>query len=205
MSSVRTTFAAILIGGAVSVWTGCTGLHQGHLFAVPGPDMRPLEKSKGVATARAGIAIVAAVQNEVKEADAFYFAIYNRSGQYVTVDRSEIHLLDHNGKAYKQLSRSQQNFLLGARYRPKPPIGIASDTFRYDRSVAQFGDTHISPLSPGEVFTSKIMPGSRATFFVYFRKRSVLSPTVSVIVPSIELGASREKLAFVFHFEVQQE
>ena len=199
------TLAAALFGVAVLTLAACAGIHQGHLFAVPGPDMVPLETSKGVATARAGIAVVAAAQNEVKEADAFYFAIYNRSGQYVTLDRSGIYLLDHNGKVYKQLSRSQKNFVLGARYRPKPPIGIASDTFRYDRSVAQFGDTHISPLSPGEVFTSKIMPGARATFFAYFRKRSVQSPTVTVILPNIELGASREKLTFVFPFEVQRE
>ena len=113
--------------------------------------------------------------------------------------------LDHNGKAYKPLSRSQKNFILGARYRPKPPIGIASDTFRYDRSVAQYGDTHISPLNPGEVFQSRIMPGSRATFFVYFRKRSIDSPFVTVILPDLELGGTKEKLTFVFPFEVQRE
>ena len=197
--------SALLVGGLfVSMLSGCMGLHTGHMFAVPGPDARPLDKSKGVATAKEGVVVVAAAQNEVKEADAFYFIVYNQTGQYLNFDQSEIRLLDHNGKEYKPLSRSQKNFLLGARYKPKPPIGMAEDTFRLDRSVAQYGDTQISPLDPGEVFKWKVMPGSRAAFFAYFHKRSVDSPYITVILPNLEKGASKEKLTFLFRFEVQE-
>ena len=79
-------------------------------------------------------------------------------------DRSKVLLLDHNGKEYKPLSRSQKNFLIGARYKPKPPIGFSTDIFRLDRRYEEFGDVNVSPLNPGEVFQSKVMPGGRDSF-----------------------------------------
>jgi hypothetical protein len=175
------------------------------MFAVPGLDARPLEKSRGVVAIKKGVAVIAAAQNEVKEADAFYLVVYNRSGQFISLDRSQIRLLDHNGKEYKPLSKSQKNFLLGARYTPRPPVGIKGDVFRYDRSMQDFGDISVSPLNPGEIFRKKIMPGSRSAFFVYFRKRSIASPVLTLIVPQIELGGTREKITFLFKFEVQRE
>ena len=104
----------------------------------------------------------------------------------------------------QQLNRQQKNSKLGARFVPKPPIGFQTDIFRARRERFDSGPS-VSPLNPEEVFESKLMPGGRGSFFIYFPKKSLDSPTMTLVFPEIEFGGSREKVTFLFKFEVQKE
>ncbi|GIX06176.1 MAG: hypothetical protein KatS3mg115_0579 [Candidatus Poribacteria bacterium] len=194
----------------LSAWTllvglfGCgAGLHTGHKFAIPGPEDQFLEKSKGVLAVREGVAVACAAQNEIKDADVFYLILFNGTNEFLEFDASKVRLLDQSGKAHKPLSRQQRVAKFGARYTPKPPIGVSGDIFRASRAVSSFGDV-VSPLNPNELFQAKVMPGSRTAFFVYFPPKSIESSRLTLVVPGIRLGSSQKELTFVFPFEVQR-
>ncbi|MBM3215275.1 hypothetical protein FJZ36_10220 [Candidatus Poribacteria bacterium] len=192
------------LAAALFAISGCTGIHEGHLFPVPDENTTFLPKSKGAAVSKNGVAVVVASMPDVKEADGFFVIIYNSSGQWVSFDRAAVRLLDHNGQSFKPLTRQEQNFLLGARFQPKPPIGIKGDIFRWDRTLSVQGDW-VSPLNPEEVIRTSVMHGGKAPFYVYFRRQSGRSPRLTLIIPNVELGSSMEKLTYVFRFAVQTE
>lgn len=170
---------------------------------IPDENSTFFNKSKGLATLKQGVAVVVAPMNDVKEADAFYIVVFNKSGQWVSFDRNEIRLLDQFGNSFKPMTRQEQNFVLGSRFQPQPPFGIVGDVFRWDRTLNIQGDW-VTPLKPEEIVRTSVMHGGKAPFFVFFRRRSGKSPRLTLIFPDVELGSSREKLTFVFRFEVQR-
>jgi hypothetical protein len=182
---------------------GCGGVHRGHLFPVPDENSTFFNKSKGIAVLKQGVAVVVAPMNDVKEADAFYIVVFNKSGQWASFDRNEIRLLDQFGNSYKPMTRQEQNFVLGARFQPQPPFGIAGDVFRWDRTLNTQGDW-VSPLNPEEVIKTSVMHGGKSPLFVFFRRQSGKSSRLTLVLPNVELGSSLEKLTYVFRFEVQK-
>jgi len=190
------------LAGIVAV-VGCGSIHGGHLVPIPDENSTFFNKSKGIAVLKQGVAVVVAPVNEVKEADAFYVVVFNKSGQWVNFDRNEIRLLDQFGNSYKPMTRQEQNFVLGSRYKPTPPFGLPGDVFRWDRTLNTQGDW-VSPMSPETVTRTSVMHGGKAPLFVYFRRQSGKSPRLTLVIPNVELGSSLEKLTFVFRFEVQK-
>lgn len=181
---------------------GCTGMYSGHKFAVPTETSHAMPESKGVIAQQQRVGVAVAAQNEVKDADVFYIVILNEGGEYVEYDEDALRLIDDTGKEIKPLSRMRVR-QLKRRYEPKPPIGFSRDIFSQRQQPFSFGDA-VSPLNAADVFTSTVMPGSRATFFVYFPAKSASSPVLYLKVAGITLGGSREKLEYMFRFEVQE-
>ena len=87
---LHTLLSTLIIASLIATLSSCSGIHYGHIFAVPDAEAEPLPNSNGVISMKNNLIVAAAAQNEVKEADAFYFAMFNRAGEFVSFDRSKI-------------------------------------------------------------------------------------------------------------------
>ena len=147
-----------------------------------------------------GITAIAVPLNDVKAVDAFGIMIFNRTGNWISYKLKDCQLLDQAGNVTKPIDRSQESFFLGKNFKPKMPPGFAMELFRHDRALRAQGSSVALPRE--DIERTTVMPNHRSQFFLYFRKRSIKSTNLRVIVPRVSNEFEDTETTFVFKFEV---
>ncbi len=149
-----------------------------------------------------GITAMAVPLNDVKAVDAFGILIFNRTGHWISFKQKDCQLLDLAGNVTKPIDKSQQSFFLGKNFRPKLPPEFVADIFRWDQTLRGQGGPAALPRE--DIERTTVMPNHRTQFFLYFRKRSIKSSNLRVIVPKVSNEFEETETTFVFKFEVQK-
>ena len=111
-------------------------------------------------------------------------------------------MLDQAGDETRPIDKSQETFFLGKNFRPKLPPEFGADVFRWNPTLRTQGDLAVLPREDIEKTT--VMPKRRTQFFLYFRKRSIKSSHLRVIVPKVRTEYDDTESTFVFKFQTDK-
>ncbi len=159
-------------------------------------------KTGAVASTKSGLVVLSVPLNDVKEVDAFGVIIVNETQNWVSFYKNKCVLLDQNGSTFNPLSKSEEHFHLGKRFKPKMPPEFKMELFSWRHGIVGRGSIPGMPLE--DLQKTLVMPGSKRQFFLYFKKRSVQSSRLTLIIPNVYNEVSDEKTTFAFKFDVQK-
>ena len=179
---------------------GCSALQPVRIVPQFDAEAVILPQTGTVIYEKNGITAIAVPLNDVKAVDAFGILIFNRTGNWISFKRKDCQLLDQAGNVTKPVDKSQESFFLGKNFRPKMPPEFAMELFRHDRALRAQGSSVALPRE--DIERTTIMPNHRSQFFLYFRKRSIKSTNLRVIVPKVSNEFEDTETTFVFKFEV---
>ena len=182
---------------------GCSALQPVQIVPQFDAEAAILPQTGTVIYEKNGITAMAVPLNDVKAVDAFGILMFNRTGNWVSFKRKDCQLLDQAGNVTKPIDRSQESFFLGKNFKPKLPPEFAMELFRHDRTLRARGDSIALPRE--DIERTTIMPNHRTQFFLYFRKRSIKSSSLRVIVPKVRNDLEDTESTFVFKFEVRKD
>ena len=192
-----TEIAAFLL---LAASLGCSALQPVQIVPQFDAEAVILPQTGTVIYEKNGITAVAVPLNDVKAVDAFGIVIFNRTGNWISFKRKDCQLLDQAGNITKPVDKSQESFFLGKNFKPKMPPEFAMELFRHDRMLRAQGSSVALPRE--DIERTTIMPNHRSQFFLYFRKRSIKSTNLRVIVPKVSNEFEDTETTFVFKFEV---
>ena len=192
-----TRIAAFLL---LAASLGCSALQPVQIVPQFDAEAVILPQTGTVIYEKNGITAVAVPLNDVKAVDAFGIVIFNRTGNWISFKRKDCQLLDQAGNITKPVDKSQESFFLGKNFKPKMPPEFAMELFRHDRALRAQGSSVALPRE--DIERTTIMPNHRSQFFLYFRKRSIKSTNLRVIVPKVSNEFEDTETTFVFKFEV---
>ena len=192
-----TKIAAFLL---LAASLGCSALQPVQIVPQFDAEAAILPQTGTVIYEKNGITAVAVPLNDVKAVDAFGIVIFNRTGNWISFKRKDCQLLDQAGNITKPVDKSQESFFLGKNFKPKMPPEFAMELFRHDRMLRAQGSSVALPRE--DIERTTIMPNHRSQFFLYFRKRSIKSTNLRVIVPKVSNEFEDTETTFVFKFEV---
>ena len=192
-----TEIAAFLL---LAASLGCSALQPVQIVPQFDAEAVILPQTGTVIYEKNGITAVAVPLNDVKAVDAFGIVIFNRTGNWISFKRKDCQLLDQAGNITKPVDKSQESFFLGKNFKPKMPPEFAMELFRHDRALRAQGSSVALPRE--DIERTTIMPNHRSQFFLYFRKRSIKSTNLRVIVPKVSNEFEDTETTFVFKFEV---
>ena len=179
---------------------GCSALQPVQIVPQFDAEAVILPQTGTVIYEKNGIAAMAVPLNDVKAVDAFGILMFNRTGNWVSFKRKDCQLLDQAGNITKPIDKSQESFFLGKNFKPKLPPEFTMELFRHDRTLRAAGSSVALPRE--DIERTTIMPNHRTQFFLYFRKRSIKSTSLRVIVPKVSNDFEDTETTFVFKFEV---
>ena len=179
---------------------GCSALQPVQIVPQFDAEAVILPQTGTVIYEKNGITAMAVPLNDVKAVDAFGILIFNRTGNWISFKRKDCQLLDQAGNVTKPVDKSQESFFLGKNFKPKMPPEFAMELFRHDRALRAQGSSVALPRE--DIERTTIMPNHRSQFFLYFRKRSIKSTNLRVIVPKVSNEFEDTETTFVFKFEV---
>lgn len=198
---MRTTvliFAPLLLLLLVS----CSAFETTKIVPLTQPDTVLLYESNSLAASKDGISILAVPLNDVKEVDAFGVIIVNQTNHWISFYKKGCVLLDQSGGHAKPLEKSQLNVYLNKNFEPKMPLSLNSEVFRWRRDIILKGD--IGPIPVEDINKTSVLAGKKSQFYLYFKKQSLSSPLLTLIIPNITNESSGEKTTFTFRFEVKK-
>lgn len=187
----------------LAVIPGCSALQPVQIVPQFDAEASILPQTGTVIYEKNGITAMAVPLNDVKAVDAFGILMFNRTGNWVSFKRKDCQLLDQAGNVTKPIDRSQESFFLGKNFKPKLPPEFKMELFRHDRTLRARGDSIALPRE--DIERTTIMPNHRTQFFLYFRKRSIKSSSLRVIVPKVRNDLEDTESTFVFKFEVRKD
>lgn len=179
---------------------GCSALQPVQIVPQFDAEAVILPQTGTVIYEKNGITAMAVPLNDVKAVDAFGILMFNRTGNWVSFKRKDCQLLDQAGNVTKPIDKSQESFFLGKNFKPKLPPEFTMELFRHDRALRAQGSSVALPRE--DIERTTIMPNHRTQFFLYFRKRSIKSTSLRVIVPKVSNDFEDTETTFVFKFEV---
>ncbi|MDE0042312.1 MAG: hypothetical protein OXT74_09765 [Candidatus Poribacteria bacterium] len=179
---------------------GCSALQPVQIVPQFDAEAVILPQAGTVIYEKNGITAMAVPLNDIKAVDAFGILMFNRTGNWVSFKRKDCQLLDQAGNVTKPIDKSQESFFLGKNFKPKLPPEFAMELFRHDRTLRTQGSSVALPQE--DIERTTIMPNHRTQFFLYFRKRSIKSTSLRVIVPKVSNDFEDTETTFVFKFEV---
>ena len=159
-------------------------------------------KTGAVVSTKSGLVVLAVPLNDVKEVDAFGAIIVNETSNWVSFYKNKCVLLDSSGSTFNPLSKSEEHFHLGRNFKPKMPPEFKMELFAWRHGIIGRGSIPAMPLE--DLQKTLVMPGSKRQFFLYFKKRSVESSRLTLIIPNVYNEVSDEKTTFAFKFDVQK-
>ncbi len=195
--SLRTIFILTLF-----VHLSCSAFQPVRIIPVFDPEATILPQSGTVIYEKNGITAMAVPLNDVKAVDAFGILIYNNTDHFISFKKKDCWMLDQSGDETRPIDKSQETFFLGKNFRPKLPPEFGVDVFRWNPALRIEGDPAVLPREDAEKTT--VMPKRRTQFFLYFRKRSIKSLNLRVIVPKVRSDFDDVQSTFVFKFQVQK-
>jgi hypothetical protein len=180
----------------------CSAFETTKITPVPQPDSTWLYESSAIAAFKEGIAVLAVPLNDVKEVDAFAVIVVNQTDHWVSFYKKECVLLDQGGGHAKPLEKSQLSVYLKKNFEPRLPLSLSSEVFRWKRDIVLKGDT--GPIPVEDVDKTSVLPGRRSQFYLYFKKQSLSSPLLTLIIPNIKNETTSDKTTFTFRFEIKK-
>jgi hypothetical protein len=184
------------------VQLSCSALQPVRIIPVFDPEATLLPQSGTVIYEKNGITAMAVPLNDVKAVDAFGILIYNNTDHFISFKKKDCWMLDQSGDETRPIDKSQETFFLGKNFRPKLPPEFGADVFRWNPALRIEGDHAVLPRADAEKTT--VMPKHRTQFFLYFRKRSIKSSHLRVIVPKVRTEFDDTESTFVFRFQVHK-
>ena len=194
--------AEVIVFLIVVTTLGCSALQPVQIVPQFDAEAVILPQTGTVIYEKNGITAMAVPLNDVKAVDAFGILMFNRTGNWISFKRKDCQLLDQAGNITKPIDKSQESFFLGKNFKPKLPPEFAAEVFRHDRALRTQGSSVALPRE--DIERTTIMPNHRTQFFLYFRKRSIKSTNLRVIVPRVSNDFEDTESTFVFKFEVRK-
>ena len=194
--------AEVIVFLIVATTLGCSALQPVQIVPQFDAEAVILPQTGTVIYEKNGITAMAVPLNDVKAIDAFGILMFNRTGNWISFKRKDCQLLDQAGNITKPIDKSQESFFLGKNFKPKLPPEFAAEVFRHDRALRTQGSSVALPRE--DIERTTIMPNHRTQFFLYFRKRSIKSTNLRVIVPRVSNDFENTESTFVFKFEVRK-
>ena len=194
--------AEVIVFLIVATTLGCSALQPVQIVPQFDAEAVILPQTGTVIYEKNGITAMAVPLNDVKAVDAFGILMFNRTGNWISFKRKDCQLLDQAGNITKPIDKSQESFFLGKNFKPKLPPEFAAEVFRHDRALRTHGSSVALPRE--DIERTTIMPNHRTQFFLYFRKRSIKSTNLRVIVPRVSNDFEDTESTFVFKFEVRK-
>jgi hypothetical protein len=194
--------AEVIVFLIVATTLGCSALQPVQIVPQFDAEAVILPQTGTVIYEKNGITAMAVPLNDVKAVDAFGILMFNRTGNWISFKRKDCQLLDQAGNITKPIDKSQESFFLGKNFKPKLPPEFAAEVFRHDRALRTQGSSVALPRE--DIERTTIMPNHRTQFFLYFRKRSIKSTNLRVIVPRVSNDFEDTESTFVFKFEVRK-
>ena len=194
--------AEVIVFLIVATTLGCSALQPVQIVPQFDAEAVILPQTGTVIYEKNGITAMAVPLNDVKAVDAFGILMFNRTGNWISFKRKDCQLLDQAGNITKPIDKSQESFFLGKNFKPKLPLEFAAEVFRHDRALRTQGSSVALPRE--DIERTTIMPNHRTQFFLYFRKRSIKSTNLRVIVPRVSNDFEDTESTFVFKFEVRK-
>ena len=194
--------AEVIVFLIVVTTLGCSALQPVQIVPQFDAEAVILPQTGTVIYEKNGITAMAVPLNDVKAVDAFGILMFNRTGNWISFKRKDCQLLDQAGNITKPIDKSQESFFLGKNFKPKLPPEFAAEVFRHDRALRTQGSSVALPRE--DIERTTIMPNHRTQFFLYFRKRSIKSTNLRVIVPRVSNDFENTESTFVFKFEVRK-
>ena len=191
------TIVVLLLASTI---LGCSALQPVQIVPQFDAEAVILPQTGTVIYEKDGITAMAVPLNDVKAVDAFGILMFNRTGNWVSFKRKDCQLLDQAGNVTKPIDKSQESFFLGKSFKPKLPPEFTMELFRHDGTLRAAGSSVALPRE--DIERTTIMPNHRTQFFLYFRKRSIKSTSLRVIVPKVSNDFEDTESTFVFKFEV---
>ena len=195
--SARAIVFLILIGAL-----SCSALQPVRIVPQFDAEATILPQTGTVIYEKDGIVAMAVPLNDVKAVDAFGILIFNQTDHWISFKKKDCQLLDQAGNITKPIDKSQESFFLGKNFRPKLPPEFVAEIFRFDKALRAQGDSAAMPRE--DIERTTVMPDRRTQFFLYFRKRSIKSSNLRIIVPKVSNDFDETETTFVFKFEVQK-
>ena len=181
---------------------GCASLQTTKIIPTIDQDATIFPKTDSVASIKSGLVVLAVPLNNVKEVDAFGIIIVNETSNWVSFYKNKCVLLDQNGLTFNPLSKSEELFHLGKDFKPQMPPEFKMELFSWRHGIVGQGSIPAMPLE--DLQKTLVMPGSKRQFYLYFKKRSIKSSRLTLIIPNVYNEVSDEKTTFAFKFEVQK-
>jgi len=180
----------------------CGGFKSVKLVPVTDPKVNIFPRTNSVGIVKDGIIVLAVPLNDVKEVDAFAIIIVNDTGHWIHLYKNKCVLLDQSGSFSKPIPKSQESLYLSKGFKPKLPLGFKEDVFNWKHGAVWVGDVGGLPLN--DIEKTQVMPKMKQQFFLYFRKRSISSSRLTLIIPNVYNETEGKKTTFAFKFEVQK-
>ena len=194
--------AEVIVFLIVATTLGCSALQPVQIVPQFDAEAVILPQTGTVIYEKNGVTAMAVPLNDVKAVDAFGILMFNRTDNWISFKRKDCQLLDQAGNITKPIDKSQESFFLGKNFKPKLPPEFAAEVFRHDRALRTQGSSVALPRE--DIERTTIMPNHRTQFFLYFRKRSIKSTNLRVIVPRVSNDFENTESTFVFKFEVRK-
>ncbi|MBC8461297.1 MAG: hypothetical protein H8D67_25260 [Deltaproteobacteria bacterium] len=192
----------ILFSLTLFIIVGCASLQGTQIVPIIDQGATIFPQTMAVASLKNGLVVLAVPLNDVKEVDAFGIIIVNETQNWVSFYKNKCVLLDRSGSTYKPLSRSEETFHLGKNFKPQMPPEFPIEIFSWRHGI--LGRGNLPSMSLDDEQKTLVTPGGKRQFFLYFRKRSIDSSRLTLIIPNVYNEVSDEKATFAFKFEVQK-
>jgi hypothetical protein len=180
----------------------CSAFKTVRILPVFDPEATILPQSAGVVHQKNGITAIAVPLNDVKAVDAFGIIVYNSTDHFISFKQKDCWMLDGAQSHIKPIDKSQHTFFLGKNFKPKMPPEFQVEVFRWNKTLRMQGPP--VPLPREDIEKTNVMPRNRAQFYLYFRKASVKSSSLRIIVPKVYNDFDDTETTFVFKFEVHK-
>ena len=172
------------------------------IVPVVDPKAQIFPRTDAVGIIKDGIIAITVPLNDVKEVDAFGVIIVNNTDHMIHFEKNNCVLLDQSGESSNPIPKSQENLYLNKNFKPKMPLNFKEDLFNWKHGSLWVGNSGGLPFN--DIEKTQIMPKLKRQFFLYFRKRSVNSSGLTLIIPNVYNEMEGKKTSFLFKFEVQR-
>jgi len=158
--------------------------------------------SGGIGIEKEGVIAVALPINNIKEMDAFALILVNKRDHWISFYKKDCILFDQKGNEIKPFKDEEAKAKLSRGIKPSIPLPFRSEVLRWRKDVITAPGTTLLPVENPEKLS--ILPDHKLRVFLYFKKQSVTSSQLTLIVPKVFDEVTGEKISFAFRFKVEK-
>jgi hypothetical protein len=186
----------------LTAFLGCLAGKDFMMIPAPTRDAMIFPLSSAIGMEKGGVIAVAVPLNNIKEMDAFALIFVNRRDHWISFYKRDCILLDQKGNELKPFKDEEAKANLSKGIKPSLPLPFRSEMIRWRKEVITAPGTTLLPVEDPEKLT--IMPDHKLRVFLYFKKQSVTSSQLTLIVPNLFDEVTGEKISFAFRFKVEK-
>ncbi|HID56963.1 TPA: hypothetical protein EYP37_10580 [Candidatus Poribacteria bacterium] len=191
----------LLALAAISL-SGCLAAKEFVMTPAPTRNATILPLSGGIGIEKKGVIAVALPINNIKEMDVFALILVNKREHWISFYKRDCILLDQKGNEVKPFKDKEAKANLSRGVKPFIPLPFRSEVLRWRKDVITAPGTTLLPVENPEKLS--ILPGHKLRVFLYFKKQSVTSSQLILIVPKVFDEVTGEKISFAFRFKVEK-